>query len=134
MLPAKLPGLAKAWRLTDSEASWKVACRSLHEAFRTNRLEHVVVAAYRRPSFVGEAAGSHGFVAVGWMQSMSLMCALLCEYACLYPICSLAPFSSSRKRLLDFFDRLIELMAWDRVPNVSLAAAFSAHLGPRILA
>jgi hypothetical protein len=70
----KLPGPAKAWRLTDStEASWKVACRSLHEAFRTNRLKHVVVAAYRRRSFVGETAGSHGSVAVGRLQSMSLI-------------------------------------------------------------
>lgn len=47
------------------EASWKVACRIPHEAPRTNRLEHVVFAAYRRPSFVGETAGIHGFVAVG---------------------------------------------------------------------
>jgi hypothetical protein len=74
------------------EASWKVACRSIHGAPRTNRLKHVVFAAYRRPSIVGETAGIHGFVAVGWMQSMSLMfsLSLLYEYACLYLICPLA--------------------------------------------
>jgi hypothetical protein len=72
------------------EASWKVACRSMHGAPRTNRLEHVVFAAYQRPSLVGETAGIHGFVAVGWMQSMSLMFSLLYEYACLYLICPLA--------------------------------------------
>lgn len=46
------------------EASRKVACRPMHGAPRTNRLKHVVFAAYRRPSFVGETAGIHGFVAV----------------------------------------------------------------------
>jgi hypothetical protein len=71
----KLPGPAKAWRLTDStEASWKVACRSLHEAFRTNRLKHVVVAAYRRPSLVGETAGSHDFVAVAGCRACHSYC------------------------------------------------------------
>jgi hypothetical protein len=62
----------------------------MHGTPRTNRLKHVVSAAYRRPSFVGETAGIHGFVAVGWMQGMSLMFSLLYEYACLYLICPLA--------------------------------------------
>ena len=38
----------------------------------------------------GETAGTHSFVAASSMQSMSLMLALPCEYACLSLICSLA--------------------------------------------
>jgi hypothetical protein len=80
------------------EASWQVACRSLHEAFRTNRLKHVVVAAYQRPSLVGEAAGSRVPRLRGCRLDAEHVThiALLCEYACLYLVCSLAPLFVKR--------------------------------------
>jgi hypothetical protein len=52
---------AKTWHWAETKEAWKrVACHSLHEAFQTNRLEHVVLRA------------SNTFRVGTWLYSMAL--------------------------------------------------------------